>query len=262
MAHEKLGLPISFNDPYKLCDFKPAFGTIFAEYLNEYDFWGNADIDLIYGNIRRFLTEELLSEYDVITSRKEYLAGHLTLYRNRPEFNRLYENSVDYPRVFLDANHLSFCECSRMWHHLHSGGSIFDPYVRFDKLSIKKKKPSVESMTHVVKRLENEGYLRAHFKTIIKDRPELLEYRNWRLRWQRGCLTDEKSGTETLYFHMIGLKDRPDFVIPEWEEIPEQFFISRKGFTAEAQARENFFDRLLEKIPLWNIFCRWRNLPY
>ena len=69
MASEKLGLPISFDSAYKLCDFKPTFGTIFAEYLNEYDFWGNADIDLIYGNIRRFLTEELLSEYDVITSR-------------------------------------------------------------------------------------------------------------------------------------------------------------------------------------------------
>jgi hypothetical protein len=36
-----------------------AYGEIFANELHEYDFWGFSDIDLIWGNIRNFYTEEL-----------------------------------------------------------------------------------------------------------------------------------------------------------------------------------------------------------
>jgi len=31
-------------------------------------FWGYCDIDLIFGNIRAFMTDELLNEYDIIKS--------------------------------------------------------------------------------------------------------------------------------------------------------------------------------------------------
>ena len=31
---------ISLNSPYKLCDYRPAYGEIFKEELVEYDFWG------------------------------------------------------------------------------------------------------------------------------------------------------------------------------------------------------------------------------
>ena len=33
---------ISLEQPYKLCDFRPAFGEIFADELAGYDFWGTA----------------------------------------------------------------------------------------------------------------------------------------------------------------------------------------------------------------------------
>jgi hypothetical protein len=260
-ASERLGLPISIHEPYKLCDLKPAYGVIFADYLSGYDFWGNADIDVIYGNIRSFLTEELLSKYDVISSRKEYLAGHLTLYRNCPEINRLYERSADYPKVFLDEEHFSFCECSRMWRHLHDGGSIFDEYVHISKLRLKKRKPPVESMTHIVKRMEQEGNLRAHFETIIKDRPELQD-RNWKLVWENGFLSNALTGEKTLYFHMIGLKGRSDFKIPNWEEIPERFFITRCGFSRDGYIQESITDRIVDKLPMGSRIRRWKNMPY
>lgn len=256
-----LGLPVSVKDPYKLCDFKPAFGVIFADYLVEYDFWGNADIDLIYGNIRSFLTEQVLTEHDVISARSEYLAGHLTLYRNRPEINRLYEKSADYPRVFLHAEHLSFCECSRMWHHLHNGGSIFDEDIYLDKWSSKKEKPETDSMTHIVKRLEKEGKLRAYFKTMIKDRPELQEW-NWELCWERGRLRDTNTGDESLYFHMIGQKGHPEFKIPEWEQIPDRYFINRRGFSLHSQLNENIIQRFLNKLSALRAHFQGDNLPY
>ena len=31
---------ISLSTPYKLCDYRPAYGEVFAEELSEYDIWG------------------------------------------------------------------------------------------------------------------------------------------------------------------------------------------------------------------------------
>src|SRR5690554_4211993 len=57
-----LELDISFNpqNPYKLCDLKPALGFIHEEDVEGYDFWGFSDIDLVYGDLRRYFTAEKL----------------------------------------------------------------------------------------------------------------------------------------------------------------------------------------------------------
>jgi hypothetical protein len=47
---------ISLERPYKLCDFRPAFGEIFADELTGYDFWGHSDLDLDFGRIRGHLS--------------------------------------------------------------------------------------------------------------------------------------------------------------------------------------------------------------
>ncbi|MFC1680656.1 DUF6625 family protein [Pseudomonadota bacterium] len=260
-ASDKLGLSVQVRAPYKLCDFKPAFGVIFSDYLDGYDFWGNSDLDIIYGDIRSFLTKELLSKYDVVSARNEYLAGHLTLYRNSPKISRLFETSADFPRVFEEHDVFSFSECGRMWRHLHNGGSIFDRYVYMDKLPVRKKKPAVESMSHIVRRMQKEGRLRAHFKTLIKDRPELLG-RAWKLVWEEGTLADALTGERALYFHMVGLKDRSDFTVPAWKVIPDRFFITRKGFSSDGYMRKSISDWLVESAPLAGRFIRWKHLPY
>lgn len=77
---------IALDNPYKLCDFKPAYGDIFRDYIEGYDFWGHLDsTDTVLGDLRKFLTEDILSAYDKVHS-----FGHLTLYRNTPENNRRY----------------------------------------------------------------------------------------------------------------------------------------------------------------------------
>ena len=86
----KYDFPINLNAPYKLCDFRPAYGEIFQEFIASYDYWGHCDVDLIWGNIRKFLTDDLLNEeYDKI-----FNWGHCTLYRNTEENNRTYRTKV------------------------------------------------------------------------------------------------------------------------------------------------------------------------
>ena len=86
----KFEFEIPLPTPYKLCDFKPAYGYIFEEDIKGYDFWGYCDIDLIFGDIRRFLTDNLLGEYD-----KLYQLGHLTIFRNTKENNIIFMDASD-----------------------------------------------------------------------------------------------------------------------------------------------------------------------
>lgn len=71
---------------YKICDFRPAFGEIFADYIKDYDFWGHTDSgDTILGDIRAFLSDDILNNYDKI-----HIYGHLTVFRNTPDNNARY----------------------------------------------------------------------------------------------------------------------------------------------------------------------------
>lgn len=79
------GFPIALKHPYKICDFRAAFGVIFAEELKQYRFWGHCDLDQYFGKISHFISEEILNTYDKILC-----LGHFTLFRNCPEINNMY----------------------------------------------------------------------------------------------------------------------------------------------------------------------------
>ena len=57
---------ISLDTPYKICDYKCAYGYIFKEYISSYDFWGHCDFDCIYGDLRKYLTENILNKYEKV----------------------------------------------------------------------------------------------------------------------------------------------------------------------------------------------------
>ena len=83
LIKSKFDFDVALNNPYKLCDYRPAFGYIFADYITGFDFWGHTDSgDTLYGDLRKFLTDGLLNEYDKI-----HIVGHMTLYRNTDEAN-------------------------------------------------------------------------------------------------------------------------------------------------------------------------------
>jgi hypothetical protein len=69
LVNDKINCNVKLT-PKKFCDLKPAFGIIFNEYLHDYDFWGFTDLDIIYGNVRKCITNELLNDYEIISSRK------------------------------------------------------------------------------------------------------------------------------------------------------------------------------------------------
>ena len=81
---------VEIKSAYKLADFRPTFGLCFQEYLNGYDFWGGCDLDLIFGNIRKYITDDILDKYDKI-----YEHGHFFLIRNTLECNTAFLDDFD-----------------------------------------------------------------------------------------------------------------------------------------------------------------------
>lgn len=103
---------IALGNPYKICDYRPAFGVIFQDVLEKYDFWGYGDIDVIWGDIANFLTPEDYNKYDRIS---QY--GHFSLYRNIERMNTLFQISYEgeevYRIVFSQEENFTFDE---FWH--------------------------------------------------------------------------------------------------------------------------------------------------
>jgi hypothetical protein len=99
---------VSLESAYKLCDFKPAFGLIFADLLTGYDFWGHCDLDLVFGCVESFLGDALLRHYE----RVQY-KGHFALYKNCPKMNTLFMREgalFGYKTVFSKPEHDAFDE--------------------------------------------------------------------------------------------------------------------------------------------------------
>ena len=140
---KKLGFSVSIDFPYKLCDFKPAYGYLFPEVIKNYDFWVIGDVDVVYGDIRAFMTDLLLNEYDVISSRHDYITGSFCLFRNNEYINSLFMKSKDFKKVFTSSDNFCFDECNYQFKELAEGQSILE----LDN--------HIESMTLVVKREES-----------------------------------------------------------------------------------------------------------
>lgn len=104
---------IKLDTPYKLCDYKVAYGVIFNEFIKGYDFWGYCDLDMIFGDLRKFITDNVLNKYNKILNR-----GHLTIYKNTNEVNNYFKlkfGDFDYRRVFSTDVTVGFDE----WNGIH-----------------------------------------------------------------------------------------------------------------------------------------------
>ncbi|WP_347230516.1 DUF6625 family protein [Streptococcus oralis] len=54
----KFDFRISLDTLYKLCDYKVAYGFIFKEELENYDYWQFCDTDVLLGDIYHFFRRE------------------------------------------------------------------------------------------------------------------------------------------------------------------------------------------------------------
>lgn len=92
LAFVRCGIRPSIYQPADLCNLRPAFGHIFSDLLEGYNFWGHSDLDLILGDLRTFLPAHIMGSHDRV-----YCRGHLSLYRNEERVNQAF--SLETPGV-------------------------------------------------------------------------------------------------------------------------------------------------------------------
>ena len=206
-ASTKLGFNVNIDHPYKLCDFKPAYGFLFPEIIEGYDFWGQSDLDIIYGNVRDFITVDMLEEYDFISMRHDYTTGCFALYKNNTSMNTFFMRSKDYKKVFSDPQHYCFDECSFAWDALTAGISIFDVQTE------------IESFTHLIKKAQKEQEIKAHFDFI------LLEGLTGRIIFDNGRIY-YKNQFEGIMYHLFWLKKnyKGNKIV---RKVPDKYYISK-----------------------------------
>lgn len=139
-APEKIGFAVNIDYANRLCDFKPAYGIIFLEIVADNDFGAHGDVDVVYGNIRDFMMEEILDNHDVNSSRHDFIAGTFCLYRNNGQIYTLFMQRRDYKLVFSSPVHYCFDESNFLFVELQNGATIFDY------------PDNIQSMTYVVQK--------------------------------------------------------------------------------------------------------------
>lgn len=132
--------PINLQTPYDLCDYKVAYGEMLSNELEGYDFWGYCDTDMVFGQIRNFLTDAILENYDKILIR-----GHFTLLRNIDSFNMCYRGKLPdgrerYREVFSEQGIHHFDEglpdlhegINMLFKHQFGWNRVYDEYIFMD----------------------------------------------------------------------------------------------------------------------------------
>jgi len=262
LASHKLNMNINIKHPYKLCDFKPAYGKIFEDYLKNYDFWGYGDLDLVYGNIRKFINNDILSKFDIISSHSNFVPGHFCLLRNSPIIINLYLNGANIKNIFIKQNYQGFDEKLTLIKtrtdprmiHLSKKLNIFyhmliDRIYKIYKLIARniltshktshninaKTKKKLKDFTSIVKSNELDNRLKVYFQTIFLDDLMLKKVgrKNWKIVWEKGNLMDAINNKEVVYFHFLISKTLKSFHVRKFTTPIQKVTITRNGITPE-----------------------------
>lgn len=178
-TQDAFGFPIVLDRPYKLCEYKQAYGYILKDYIKDYDYWGFGDLDLVYGDIRAFITDEVLS-YNFILG-----WGHLTLLRNDEETNTYFMKQEvgyqNYKEAFSTSKITFFDEfnhkgCSDKWRDIRPEDCWLDE--PFDNVSKPKQAFHFVSLNRgwknvIFEHVNNKLYM-IRFRNSIMEKRESL----------------------------------------------------------------------------------------
>ena len=201
---DALGARIDVQSTFlkKLSDLKPAYGMIFADDLEPFDFWAYSELDVIWGDIRSWITDDLLAEHDLIAATKYKLCGHFTLFRNTEQMNRTFEIMPDAVRTMADPRHLRLDErpFTRQLHALAKERSASCPRISWDR----------------------DLTMSAQYQRALPNGP------GGNLWWCLGKTYDADCN-ELMYLHFHKLKKHMNTINFGFEDAPPAFMINRKG---------------------------------
>ena len=220
----KFDFKISLKTPYKFCDYRPAYGYIFDYLIKDYKYWGYCDIDLIFGDIASFLTENLMNKYDKI-----FINGHMSIYKNTKENNKIFMKKLNdrilYKEYFSSDKNYAFDE---LWND-----SINDIY-REVGLEVYDKKLCADIYPRNADFRLVLGYNRDYFEEFLERKKQsIFYYKNGKIirYYKKRELLLKK---EYIYLHLqkrkmiINIMKEKNYLI-----IPNQFIFYNSEMTIE-----------------------------
>ena len=225
---------ICLNKPFKMCDFRPAYGLIFKDYLDNYDFWGHCDFDCIYGDLRKFLPEDILEKNERI-----YCLGHLSLYKNNDKIDNIFKNKLDeetnYKNIFIKERPFSFDEMGIIRIMDKEKVNIYNKFVFADIYPWEKPLRCVETFVNVKEKTHNSY--------IDRNKRQIFEFDNGILRSM--YLYDKNDENikkqEYMYIHLqrrfmknLVIDNNKFLIIPnrfiDYENIDRKFILKNSKF--------------------------------
>jgi hypothetical protein len=230
---EQLHHTLTFSNAYKLCDFKPMLGKLFEKELENYEFWGYGDIDLIFGDLKKFLSDENLKIYDIFTFREYIVSGAFTILRKNDYILNLYKKSKDLTKICLEDNYIAFDE---------AGLKIGECRKRIPAYKLIHL-DNFECWTSIIHKEFHNGSLNLYSKYELVEfiRPSLI------YNYIDGCI---KLGVdEFVAYHFVTEKRSSKFSFKtKWNNnVPDRFTITNNGFYERININTKF-SRLKRKI--------------
>lgn len=173
----RIEFKICLKYPYKICDYKPMIGYLFEDILAGYDYWGYCDLDMIFGDIRKYLSDKLINNYDKIFNK-----GHLTLYKNDADMRELFKTNLKYTEG------INYKEAYRT-----NLSCYFDEHLGMERICEKKNLKVYKNDDNII--------------DIIPGLQEFIAYNSWVkciCEWDKGklyCIDENKKRKECLYVH-------------------------------------------------------------
>jgi hypothetical protein len=110
LARNTANIDFTPANAYKICDLRPLFPLIHYEDIKDYDFYGWTDMDILFGDIRNFYTEELLHCFDVLSTHSVRVSGHFALFRNTKANRNLYKKIYKWKEALQNPNFIGIDE--------------------------------------------------------------------------------------------------------------------------------------------------------
>lgn len=210
LFQSKFNFDVTLNTIYKICDFRPAFGEIFHDYLKDYDWWGHCDFDMVFGDLRPAV--KLAEESKHV---KIFRQGHLTLFKNEPRINQVYRNdfsNVEIDNFQLVNNVKEICPNDGMFMSYREVFTsekffCFDEYWGIDRLFYLLKLPVYRV------RLMADIYCRSTFLKMTAHPNHIGQYFIWcnGTLIRKSLFLSEKSKVTYIYLHMQKRKMKQNY---------------------------------------------------
>ncbi len=193
-----LGVQFRPFSMYNICNLRPMYGLLYEDHLDGYDYFGWCDIDVIFGDIRKFYDQHVLS-HNVISASSSICTGHLMLIKNEPWLKEAFHLISGWKERLNDPG-------SCPWEESLDEAKLSAVFSPHDE---RRRRVNLSPHMEVESRYWNNNYFKEQWATVFTPWPWLdgnpLHPAIW--FWKDGVLWNERDAPrEFLYLHLMNFK--------------------------------------------------------